>query len=223
MKVNDKDVVAMVDTGATSTFIADRMVQKLGLRLENYSSRMKAVNSRSQPMGGLAREVPVPIGDWSRRLDMMVIPMDDFDMILGDNFFMKAYVSVMSHLGGFLIGDPEQACFLRGHVRLSRSEEVLTEIISAMQLAQGVKKVCPTYLVAIGDAGNDAPLALARSANCLNYNRFDLGFHTSYCVRLTRFIIERQWENNINFLTLQKTISETKSTNPKMPFGSQRS
>ncbi|KAL0373605.1 UNVERIFIED_CONTAM: hypothetical protein Sradi_3276200 [Sesamum radiatum] len=52
--INSKAVMAMVDTGATHNFVADREVQKLGLTLAHHSSRIKAVNSDAKPIQGVA-------------------------------------------------------------------------------------------------------------------------------------------------------------------------
>jgi len=45
----------------------------------------KGVNSRAKVVG-LAHEVPVKIKDWQGRLDFTVMEMNDFDMILGQDF-----------------------------------------------------------------------------------------------------------------------------------------
>ena len=37
-------------------------------------------------MAGLAHEVPVQIKEWKGQLDFIVIEMNDFDMILGQDF-----------------------------------------------------------------------------------------------------------------------------------------
>ena len=42
--INGKDVSVMLDSGATHTFIADRLVKELGLRLSDSHISMKAVN-----------------------------------------------------------------------------------------------------------------------------------------------------------------------------------
>jgi len=47
IKVNDKEIVAMLDSGATNTFIADKLVMQLGLRLSNNQTSMKVVNAKA--------------------------------------------------------------------------------------------------------------------------------------------------------------------------------
>ncbi|KAL0362016.1 UNVERIFIED_CONTAM: hypothetical protein Scaly_1156800 [Sesamum calycinum] len=46
-------VMAMLDTGATHKFVADREIQKLGLTLAQHSSRIKAVNSEAKLIQGV--------------------------------------------------------------------------------------------------------------------------------------------------------------------------
>ena len=45
--INGKDVNAMLDSGATHTFVADRLVKELGLRLSDNQTSMKAINSKA--------------------------------------------------------------------------------------------------------------------------------------------------------------------------------
>lgn len=43
------------------------------------------MNSRAK-VAGLAHEIPMHIKDWQGRLDFKVMEMNDFDMILGQDF-----------------------------------------------------------------------------------------------------------------------------------------
>jgi len=47
IKVNDREIVAMLDSGATNTFVANRLVTQLGLRLSNSQTSMKVVNAKA--------------------------------------------------------------------------------------------------------------------------------------------------------------------------------
>ena len=62
--VNGVQVKALVDSGATHNFVATREATKLGLKLEEDTSRIKAVNSKAQKIQGVAKNVPMQIGDW---------------------------------------------------------------------------------------------------------------------------------------------------------------
>ncbi|KAL0309022.1 UNVERIFIED_CONTAM: hypothetical protein Sradi_5844500 [Sesamum radiatum] len=49
-----KTMKALVDTGATTNFISDQVVQELGLDVKPYDSQVKAVNSKIVPVSGIA-------------------------------------------------------------------------------------------------------------------------------------------------------------------------
>jgi len=43
---NDIEIVAMLDSSVTNTFVADRLVTQLWLRLSNIQTSVKAVNAK---------------------------------------------------------------------------------------------------------------------------------------------------------------------------------
>ena len=47
IRINGKDVNAVLDSGATHTFVADQLVKELGLQLSDSHTSMKAVNSKA--------------------------------------------------------------------------------------------------------------------------------------------------------------------------------
>jgi predicted aspartyl protease len=47
IRVNDKEIVVMLDSSATNTFVADRLVTQLELRLSNSQTSMKAMNAKA--------------------------------------------------------------------------------------------------------------------------------------------------------------------------------
>lgn len=46
---NDREIMAIVDMSATHNFVAENVVAKLGLKLTQHCSQLKAVNSKSNP------------------------------------------------------------------------------------------------------------------------------------------------------------------------------
>ncbi|KAL0433550.1 UNVERIFIED_CONTAM: hypothetical protein Slati_2689300 [Sesamum latifolium] len=52
-QINDKEMKALVDTGATDNFVSDRVVHKLGLDIKPCDSQVKAVNSEAVPVSAL--------------------------------------------------------------------------------------------------------------------------------------------------------------------------
>lgn len=63
----------------------------------------------------MAYDVEVAIGDWDDKMDLMVVPLDDFDVILDDNFFIVAKVAIMLHFGLLPMNHEKKPCFVVGH------------------------------------------------------------------------------------------------------------
>ena len=61
--VNGVQVKAMVDSGATYNCVATREYERLGLNLEEDTSRIKAVNSKAQKIQGVAKNVSLYVGN----------------------------------------------------------------------------------------------------------------------------------------------------------------
>ena len=63
IKVNGRVINAMLDTGATHTFVASRIVPMCELAVSNCPSFTKAVNAKAQAVEGMAYKVSSTIGD----------------------------------------------------------------------------------------------------------------------------------------------------------------
>ncbi|KAJ8615365.1 hypothetical protein MRB53_034737 [Persea americana] len=137
----------MLLIGATHNFIAERVVPRLGLSLTKGHSRLKAVNSEAKPMAGMANDVTLRLGQWSGLCKFMVVPLDDFEVILGNDFFVKAKVAIMSHLGGIFLGDEHYPCFVP---KIKEPESV--QILSALQIKDGLQKGYLTILATLVEA-----------------------------------------------------------------------
>ncbi|KAK4383417.1 RNA-directed DNA polymerase [Sesamum angolense] len=150
VQINGKAVMAMLYLGATHNFVADREIQKLGLILAQHSSRIKAVNSEAKPIHGVAC-VELKVSAWIGKCNLMVVPLDDFDVILGMDFLLLASAMVIPYLNGFFIADQNSTCFVQGtylqdSVQLAKKKDSL---ISAMQVKVGLRHGEQTYLAAL--------------------------------------------------------------------------
>ena len=54
------------------------------------------------------------MGDWKGTIGFLRVPLDEFDFILGNDFFQRAKVALLSHLNRLLIMDKKQSCFVAG-------------------------------------------------------------------------------------------------------------
>ena len=88
--VNGVQVKALVDSGATHNFVTTRETTRLGLKLEEDTSWIKAVNSKAQKIQGVAKNVPMQIGDWKGTCSLLSVPLDDFDLIISVDFLLRA-------------------------------------------------------------------------------------------------------------------------------------
>ena len=111
--VNGVQVKASVDSGATHNFVATKEATRLGLKLEENTNRIKAVNSKAQKIQGVAKNVPMQIGDWKGTCSLLCVPLYDFDLILGVDFLLRAKVALIPHLGGLVVLEEKQPCFVK--------------------------------------------------------------------------------------------------------------
>ena len=79
---------------------------------------------------------------------MMVIPLDDFDLILGVEFLVKAKESMVPHLRGIFIGDENAPCFVQAIGQNGGKGKEL-ELQSAKQFKARVKKGQQACVVAL--------------------------------------------------------------------------
>ncbi|KAK2646064.1 hypothetical protein Ddye_021259 [Dipteronia dyeriana] len=84
----------------------------LGLSMLSSTSQVKVVKFVAKPIRGVA-EATLRIGSWQETCSMTVVPMDDFNLILGIEFFSKAKVILMPGLWGFVIEDRESLCYIQ--------------------------------------------------------------------------------------------------------------
>ncbi|PPR96913.1 hypothetical protein GOBAR_AA23761 [Gossypium barbadense] len=60
-----KKLNALVDTGASDLFMSEGAALKLGLNIENESSRIKTVNSESVLIKGVPKGKNLQLGGWT--------------------------------------------------------------------------------------------------------------------------------------------------------------
>ncbi|KAL0303799.1 UNVERIFIED_CONTAM: hypothetical protein Sradi_6248000 [Sesamum radiatum] len=112
-RINGKKMKALVDTGATNNFVSNRVVHKLGLDVKHCDRQVKAVNSKAVPVSSIAN-TKLSVGSWSGQCDFMVVGLDDFDVILGIDFFIVANVMILPRLGGIFISSGSKLAFVNG-------------------------------------------------------------------------------------------------------------
>ena len=120
----------------------------MGLKLEENTSRIKEVNSKTQKIQGIAKNVPMQVGDWKGTCNLLCVPLDDFDLIIGVDFLLKAKVALIPRLGGLVVLKERQPCFVQA-LRANDGDKGQPEMLSTIQLKKGLKQGQDTYITAL--------------------------------------------------------------------------
>lgn len=70
-------------------------------------------------MVGIANRVSLKFGDWCRSVSFMVMPMDNFEVVLGQESFRNMKVVSMPHIGNMVIffdAEPHFVLMVRRHL-----------------------------------------------------------------------------------------------------------
>ncbi|KAK4397821.1 hypothetical protein Sango_1257600 [Sesamum angolense] len=132
------------------------MYMRVQINGKAHSSRIKALNSKAKPIQGVAC-VELKVSAWTGKCNLMVVPLDDFDVILGMDFILLANAMVIPYLSGLFIADQNSTCFvqvtyLQDFVRSAKKKDSL---ISAMQVKAGLRHGEQTYLAALIEIKSD--------------------------------------------------------------------
>ena len=146
--LNGIRVKAMVDSGAKHNFVATSDASRLDLKLVDDDSRIKEVNSKAQRIQGIAKDVLLQVGEWKGKINLLCVPLDDFNLILGIDFFLKSKAALIPHLGGLMILEGKQPCFVPA-VKGKAEKHDKAEKVSTLQLKKGLKRGQETYLAAL--------------------------------------------------------------------------
>ena len=76
------------------------------------------------------------------------MPLDDFDLILGVDFLLRAKVVLIPHLGGLMVLEEKQPCFVKA-LRAKNGGKGQPKMLSAIQLKKGLKRGRETYVAAL--------------------------------------------------------------------------
>ena len=144
------------------------MVQRLGLKVSKCPSKINAVKSEAKPVLGITYGVKFKVGEWTGNVNFLVMELDDFDVILGDEFLLAAKATLLPFLGVLLILDKKQPCYVpvrcgAGNSKTSKGKEPM---VLDMQVEHGLKKGEMTYLATLIEVKQDKyveiPEAVAR-------------------------------------------------------------
>ncbi|GAV66072.1 Asp_protease_2 domain-containing protein, partial [Cephalotus follicularis] len=127
--IGGQPIKALVDTGATNNFISEDMGNRLCLRAYRGGGYIKAVNSKAKPLIVIAKDVGMKIGEWNGSVSLSIIPMDDYDLVLGMEFMDQVKAIPIPYTNSLCILEEGKTCM----VPCTRSNKG-TKTLSAMQL-----------------------------------------------------------------------------------------
>ncbi|KAF2310506.1 hypothetical protein GH714_013208 [Hevea brasiliensis] len=142
-KVNGVDTKALLDSGADQNLISVEEATKLGLKVAKEPGCMKAVDQPAKPLFGVAHGVPLQLGNWAGTIDLSVVSLKDFQLIIGLDFRERVLPFSLTEDGCITFRSAGQ-----DYTVVVERQPVQGGVLSAMQVAKGVKKGEETFLVA---------------------------------------------------------------------------
>ncbi|XP_052117210.1 uncharacterized protein LOC127747411 [Arachis duranensis] len=139
--INEKPVMAMIDIGATHNFITPDEAKRLGLKITEKNGWFKPVNTKGEPLKGVAKGVETTLGSWKGLLDFSVAPMDDFKIVIRLDLQRKANIIPMPYYDVVCVMEKGSPCMVPTVSKVGGPP-----ILSAMKLKKGFKKGEITYL-----------------------------------------------------------------------------
>jgi len=105
MKIGGVDILTMVDSGATHNFMSEDTTRRIGLKFVLVKPQMKIVNSPPDCVFGVAKKVDTTLGEWTGKVDFTIVWIDDYEAVLGMEFFKQFDVMIVPHLKRLYIYD----------------------------------------------------------------------------------------------------------------------
>ncbi|KAJ9165878.1 hypothetical protein P3X46_020695 [Hevea brasiliensis] len=133
---------------ANQNLVSVEEATRLGLKVAKEPGCMKAVDQLAKPLFGVAHGVPLQLGNWAGIVDLSVVPLKDFQLVIGLDFMERVLPFSLTEDGCMTFRSA-------GHdytVAVER-QPVLGGVLLAMQVAKGVKKGEKTFLVAYKEEG----------------------------------------------------------------------
>ncbi len=98
-KIPKRDVLCLFDTRASHNFITRESTERMELHLEELKAPIEVhfADGVSHPTTLQAKEVPLQIGNWRGRVDLLVSTLGGMDCILGMEFITQNNVLIEGH------------------------------------------------------------------------------------------------------------------------------
>ena len=139
------------------TILDEGIVQQLGLKVSKCPSKIKAIHSEAKLVSGIAFGVKFKVGEWTGKVNFLIMKLDDFDVILGDEFIRATKATLLPFIGVMPIFDEKQPCYVpvRRRARNSKASKGKEPMVSTRQVEHRLKKGEMTYLAAMIEVKQD--------------------------------------------------------------------
>ncbi|XP_047335495.1 uncharacterized protein LOC124939022 [Impatiens glandulifera] len=133
--IEGKRVKALVDTSATHNLMREGVAKALGLHINQSRGTIKSVKSKAKPVAGEAKDMKIQIGDWNEKVSFSVIPLDDYDVVLGLRWFDQVRACIIPYSDSLVISDHERTSAIPVRRELNGMR-----MLSAIQFSRGLQR-----------------------------------------------------------------------------------
>jgi hypothetical protein len=98
-KIAKQDVLCLVDTGASHNFITQEVVERMELHLEELKTPIEVhfADGIPHPTTLQAQELPIQLGNWRGKVNLLVFALGGMDCVLGMEFIAHNNVLIEGH------------------------------------------------------------------------------------------------------------------------------
>jgi len=98
-KITKWDLLCLLDTGAFHNFITRESTERMELHLEEFKASIEVhfADGIPHPTTSQAKEVPLQLGNWKGKVDLLVSALGGMDCVLGMEFITQNNVLIEGH------------------------------------------------------------------------------------------------------------------------------
>ncbi|KAI3446801.1 hypothetical protein Pfo_003466 [Paulownia fortunei] len=148
--------IALIDSGSTHSFASCAFVRKLGITPDLLKVRYSVAVPSGEEMDSnqMLRACSIQISDRTLYADLVVLPMPNFEVILGMDWLTKYHATIDCNKKIVIFQPPGEEQFMFNGISFSRS----LPIISALKAQKMLNKGCVGYLASVLDTSVEAQL-----------------------------------------------------------------
>jgi hypothetical protein len=151
--INGRTMQALVDSGASHNFLKTEVVKELGLRVSPCGAVVKEVNSKEKETTGVSSSVHIRLDKWEGRANFIVMPMDDFEVILGKEFLRRMHSVLMPWMDKMVILGEQKAWVVCTTARKSGGK---VQLVSALSMKRETRwNGSQIYATIVGEVQED--------------------------------------------------------------------